>query len=143
MVLFLSRTQAYKYVRGAPKHFRVSLEGRLGECEGAWQLVQPGRRLHWVQMCCSCQHPWLHSPQDAVCPHRLLRAERGLGKLSKQIFVFKKKRQIWVPTLTLPLSSCVTWDNALPFSGSQIYICKMGLIMPSVLASQVFFKEQI
>lgn len=29
VVLFLSRTQAYKYVRGAQKHFRVSLEGRL------------------------------------------------------------------------------------------------------------------
>lgn len=29
VVLFLSRTQAYKYVRGAQKHFRVSLEGRF------------------------------------------------------------------------------------------------------------------
>lgn len=30
VVLFLSRKQAYKYVRGAQKHFRVSVEGRLG-----------------------------------------------------------------------------------------------------------------
>lgn len=29
VVLFLSRKQAYKYVRGAQKHFRVSVEGRL------------------------------------------------------------------------------------------------------------------